>query len=55
MLTKGARALPEDRVASEEEIKDPYVLELLDLEDEYSENNPEELSSGTSRGRPDRG
>jgi predicted nuclease of restriction endonuclease-like (RecB) superfamily len=42
MLTKGARARPEDRVTPEEEIKDPYVLEFLDLKDEYSESDVEE-------------
>ena len=42
MLTKGQRALPEDAVAPEEQIKDPYVLEFLDLKDEYSESDLEE-------------
>jgi len=42
MLTKGTRARPEDRVTPEEEIKDPYVLEFLDLKDEYSESDLEE-------------
>jgi predicted nuclease of restriction endonuclease-like (RecB) superfamily len=42
MLTKGARARPEDRVTPEEEIKDPYVLEFLELKDEYSESDMEE-------------
>jgi predicted nuclease of restriction endonuclease-like (RecB) superfamily len=42
MLTKGSRARPEDRVTPEEEIKDPYVLEFLDLKDEYSESDLEE-------------
>ena len=42
MLTKGARARPEDRVTAEEEIKDPYVLEFLGLKDEYSESQVEE-------------
>jgi predicted nuclease of restriction endonuclease-like (RecB) superfamily len=42
MLTKGARARPEDRVTPEEAIKDPYVLEFLDLKDEYSESDMEE-------------
>ncbi len=37
MLKKGARARPEDAVAAEEEVKDPYVLEFLGLRDEYSE------------------
>lgn len=42
MLTKGTRARSEDRVTPEEEIKDPYGLELLDLMDEYSESDLEE-------------
>jgi predicted nuclease of restriction endonuclease-like (RecB) superfamily len=42
MLKKGEKALPEDIVTPEEEIKDPYVLEFLGLKDEYSETNLEE-------------
>jgi len=42
MLAKGQKALPEDRIAPEEEIKDPYVLEFLGLKDEYSETDLEE-------------
>lgn len=42
MLSKGQKALPEDRVLPEEEIKDPYVLEFLGLKDEYSETDLEE-------------
>ena len=42
MLTKGQKALPEDRVLPEEEIKDPYMLEFLGLKDEYSETDLEE-------------
>lgn len=37
MLTKGSRSRPEDAITVEEEVKDPYVLEFLRLEDEYSE------------------
>jgi predicted nuclease of restriction endonuclease-like (RecB) superfamily len=37
MLKKGEKALPEDYVSPEEEIKDPLVLEFLNLKDEYSE------------------
>jgi len=37
MLTKGRKPTPSDLVTAEEEIKDPYVLEFLDLKDEYSE------------------
>ena len=42
MLTKGAKAKPEDKVTPEEAIKDPYVLEFLNLKDEYSESELEE-------------
>ncbi len=46
MLNKGQKALPEDIVLPEEEIKDPYVLELLDLKDEYSETDLEDALIG---------
>ena len=42
MLTRGRKARPEDRVLPEEEIKDPFILEFLDLKDEYSESDLEE-------------
>jgi len=42
MLIKGQKALPEDSVQPEEEIRDPYVLEFLGLKDEYSESDLEE-------------
>jgi len=42
MLKKGAEAKLEDAVTPEEEIKDPFVLEFLNLKDEYSENDLEE-------------
>lgn len=38
MLAKGAVAKPQDLLAAEEAIKDPYVLEFLELKDEYSES-----------------
>ena len=41
MLRKGALPRPEDAVAPEEEVKDPYVLEFLGLDDEYSETDLE--------------
>ncbi|MBS1808373.1 MAG: DUF1016 family protein [Acidobacteria bacterium] len=41
MLTKGAKAKPEDAVTPEEEIKDPLFLEFLGLDDKYSENELE--------------
>ena len=42
MLIKGQKVQPEDRVLPEEEIKDPFVLEFLDLKDEYSEKDLED-------------
>ena len=42
MLTKGAIAKPEDRVSPDHALKDPYVLEFLNLKDEYSEADLEE-------------
>jgi predicted nuclease of restriction endonuclease-like (RecB) superfamily len=41
MLRKGQAIVPGDVVSPEEEIKDPYVLEFLDLKDEYSETDLE--------------
>lgn len=41
MLVKGSVAKPEDAVAPNDAIKDPYVLEFLDLKDEYSESDLE--------------
>jgi len=37
MLKKGKASRPEDILTPEEEIKDPTVLEFLNLKDEYSE------------------
>ena len=42
LLGEGGRARPGDSVLPEEEIKDPFVLEFLDLKDEYSESDLEE-------------
>ena len=42
MLTRGRKALPEDRILPDKEIKDPFVLEFLGLKDEYSESDLEE-------------
>ncbi|MGF6972829.1 putative nuclease of restriction endonuclease-like (RecB) superfamily [Paraburkholderia sp. JPY465] len=42
MLKKGTVAKPGDLVTPEEAMKDPYVLEFLDLKDEYSESDLEE-------------
>jgi predicted nuclease of restriction endonuclease-like (RecB) superfamily len=41
MLRKGHGARADDAVTAEEKIKDPYVLEFLDLKDEYSESDLE--------------
>ena len=41
MLRKGQAATPDDLVTPEEEIKQPYVLEFLNLKDEYSETELE--------------
>lgn len=42
MLVKAAVARPEDAVTADDAIKDPYVLEFLNLKDEYSESELEE-------------
>jgi len=42
MLEKAENAEPSDSVTPEEAIKDPFVLEFLDLKDEYSESDLEE-------------
>jgi predicted nuclease of restriction endonuclease-like (RecB) superfamily len=42
MLAKGEIPRPEDAVSVREEIRDPYVLEFLELKDEYSETDLEE-------------
>jgi predicted nuclease of restriction endonuclease-like (RecB) superfamily len=42
MLEKGGNSEPTDLVTPEEAIKDPFVLEFLDLKDEYSESELEE-------------
>jgi predicted nuclease of restriction endonuclease-like (RecB) superfamily len=42
MLSKGQKPRPEDAITAQEEIKDPFVLEFLDLKDEYSELELEE-------------
>ena len=46
MLTSGQQQRPEDLVRPDEEIKDPFVLEFLDLKDEYSESDLEEALIG---------
>jgi predicted nuclease of restriction endonuclease-like (RecB) superfamily len=42
MLAQGAAAIPGDILTPEEELRDPFVLEFLDLKDEYSEAELEE-------------
>ena len=42
ILTGGLMERSEDHVVPGEQIKDPFVLEFLDLKDEYSENDLEE-------------
>jgi len=42
MLEKATDAKPDDQITPEEAIKDPFVLEFLDLKDEYSESELEE-------------
>ena len=42
MMKKGEKAKKEDYVSPDEEIKDPFVLEFLNLKDEYSELDLEE-------------
>ena len=41
MLRKGQQRMSEDRLTPEEEIKDPFFFEFLDLKDEYSEHDLE--------------
>jgi predicted nuclease of restriction endonuclease-like (RecB) superfamily len=42
MLTRGRKPKPEDAVSAEDEIRDPYLLEFLNLKDEYSESDLED-------------
>lgn len=42
LITHGGHAVTTDHITPEEEIKDPYVLEFLDLKDEYSESDLEQ-------------
>jgi len=42
LLTSSSRVLPEEASSAEEEIRDPYLLEFLNLKDEYSENDLED-------------
>jgi predicted nuclease of restriction endonuclease-like (RecB) superfamily len=42
MHKRGSEATPDDRITPDEAIKDPFVLEFLDLKEEYSETDLEE-------------
>ncbi|MEK6675064.1 MAG: PDDEXK nuclease domain-containing protein [Planctomycetota bacterium] len=42
MLARGRQRHTEDVVTPDEEVRDPYLLEFLDLKDEYSENDLED-------------
>ena len=42
MLSSGQEQRPEDTVLPDQQFKDPFVLEFLDLKDEYSESDLEE-------------
>lgn len=42
MLAGGERPVPADQITPEQAIKDPFVLEFLDLKDDYSESDLEE-------------
>ena len=42
MLTKSDDTIPDDQVSPMEAIRDPFVLEFLDLKDEYSETDLED-------------
>ncbi len=42
MLNSGKEQRPQDLAVPQEQIKDPFVLEFLDLKDEYSESDLEE-------------
>ncbi len=46
LLGEGGKPGAQDRAIPEEEIKDPFVLEFLDLKDEYSESDFEQALVG---------
>ncbi len=39
MLSRGQEGPPEDKVTMSDEVRDPYLLEFLNLKDEYSESD----------------
>ncbi len=42
MRARGQNAEPGDAISAQDEVRDPYLLEFLDLKDEYSETDLEE-------------
>ncbi len=42
MMARGQVARPEDAMSLQDEVRDPYLLEFLNLKDEYSESELEE-------------
>jgi len=42
MLARGQQPQPDDAISARDEVRDPYLLEFLDLKDEYSETELEE-------------
>ena len=42
MLARGQKPKPQDAVSVEDEVRDPYLLEFLNLKDEYSESELED-------------
>lgn len=46
MLVEGAAPLPSDAMSPQELVRDPYVLEFLNLKDEYSESELEDALVG---------
>lgn len=42
LLARGRKSKPEDAVSVQDEVRDPYLLEFLNLKDEYSESELEE-------------
>lgn len=50
MLLKGERAKSEDAVSADEEIRNPLILEFLNLKDEYSESELEDALIGHLEG-----
>jgi predicted nuclease of restriction endonuclease-like (RecB) superfamily len=42
MLARGQQARPDDMVSVEDDVRNPYLLEFLNLKDEYSESELEE-------------